>query len=278
MKDRVIAKPDYDFRVEHDRAKDVEGKFFFTDEESILRCTKGSAIVTINSTVHPFNSGSNFFLCSGMYFKIGECSEDFEMTSCVFSIQFFNEIYVNLDNKVNDVLVYSAPDLYTEEETLCTNLTIDKMWLLNEHKDFAYRHKVIVSLVLCYLYEIYEFTFRKVDGVKTRNSNPMELVMDKFFNLCYAHHMEQHKIDFYADKLNITPRHLSNITRKTLQTTPKELIDYYLAGSAKRLLLSTFLTNQQIADKLHFPDQATFGQFFKRIVGMPPSEFRNKYR
>jgi len=63
-----------------------------------------------------------------------------------------------------------------------------------------------------------------------------------------------------------------------MQMTPKESIDYFVTGTAKRLLLSEDLNNQQIADKLNFPDQSTFGQFFKRNVGMSPSEFRKKYK
>lgn len=144
--------------------------------------------------------------------------------------------------------------------------------------EFVHKHRVAINLVLSYLYEIYEFTYKKVDSRKSNTTKHVDYVMDKFFTLCHDYHVEQHKIQFYAERLNITPRYLNTIARKTLDTTPKDVIDYYISGSAKRILLTTSLTNQQIADKLNFPDQATFGQFFKRNVGLTPNEFRNKFK
>ena len=32
---------------------------------------------------------------------------------------------------------------------------------------------------------------------------------------------------------------------------------------------------QEIAERLNFPDQSSFGKFFSRVVGMSPKEYRN---
>lgn len=60
--------------------------------------------------------------------------------------------------------------------------------------------------------------------------------------------------------------------------TPKAVIDYVIVGKAKKMLLATGLTVQEIAGRLCFPDQATFGQYFKRNIGMISTEFRRRYR
>lgn len=273
-----IAAPDYDFTIRQITAKDILGRSVFTSEGSIIKCISGNAQVLINSSVHDIVQGSNFFLGDAMYFNVSTCSDDFKMISAEFSVQFFNEIYSVLDNKVMDVLWSSAPDLYSENELHATNLTIDKLILLHDNDASCYRHKIAINLVLCYLYENYEITHNKVISNVENTANYTSMLLDKFCALCRDKHSTYRNIEYYADELHISSRYLHTICKKGLQSTPKQVIDYYTAGTAKRLLLTTTLNNQQIADKLNFPDQATFGQFFKRNVGLPPSEFRSKYK
>ena len=52
----------------------------------------------------------------------------------------------------------------------------------------------------------------------------------------------------------------------------------FLIAEIKNALLTSELSDQQIADRHKFPDHLSFGQFFKRQEGMSPSEFRKRYR
>ena len=85
---------------------------------------------------------------------------------------------------------------------------------------------------------------------------------------------EQHSLDFYADKLCITPKYLTTISKSTTNVTAKEWINKYLILEAKALLKSTTLTIQEISDTLHFPSQDVFGKYFKRYCGISPKEYR----
>jgi AraC-like DNA-binding protein len=46
------------------------------------------------------------------------------------------------------------------------------------------------------------------------------------------------------------------------------------ASKAKALLKSTNMTIQQISEELNYPSQSFFGKYFKRIVGVSPSDYR----
>ncbi|MBQ3655615.1 MAG: bifunctional hydroxymethylpyrimidine kinase/phosphomethylpyrimidine kinase [Bacteroidales bacterium] len=82
-------------------------------------------------------------------------------------------------------------------------------------------------------------------------------------------------VSFYAEKLNITPRYLSQITQKTVGKTPKQLIDNYLMKEIEEMLLATSLTVQEAAYRFGFASQAAFCKFFKAQKGISPTEFRN---
>lgn len=278
MKNDKVAEPSYDFEVVESSGKELLGKSFFTSELAIMKCTQGEAIISINSRNHTFKANTNFMLSDAVHFKVIECSDDFSIITCRFSILFLNEIYPVLDNKVLDVLQYSAPDLCSDKSTEASDMTFNQLCILYRNKDHAYRHRVAVSLVITYIFEIYELTHQHIDSGVINTSNYASYILGSFCSLCNDKHTRHRNIEYYANALNISSRYLYKITKDAFNSTPKQVIDYYVSGAAKKLLLTTIFTNQQIADKLSFPDQATFGQFFKRNVGMTPSEFRSKYR
>ena len=278
MKYRRIAEPDYDYIYEQIKGVDILGESIFTTDVSFTRCIKGSAKITINSRIHNFVSGANCLVLDSAIFQVVECTNDFVLDVCRFSMQFFNEIYPLLDNKIMEVIMLSSPDRCPIEKMFNSNVTFDKLIHLYNGKDIVFKHKIAMNLVMCYIYETYNSTYMYINTSTVKSSSNAHHLIDLFFGLCDEFHVKHRKIDFDAEKLNIASRYLYKITKEALKITPKNLIDYYLSGTSKKLLLTTNLSNQQIADKLNFPDQATFGQFFKRTVGLSPSEFKRLYR
>ncbi|MEG2179116.1 MAG: hypothetical protein RRZ66_01020, partial [Bacteroidales bacterium] len=158
MKKKKIAEPDHDFVLEYLSGDCLKGQFFFSSELSIIKCTAGSATISINSRNHEFAAKMNFLLVEATLLSIVTCSDDFQIIMCRFSLQFMNEIYPTLDNKIFEVLPYSAPDLYNEDELEVTNLAFRQICLLDRRKDHPYHHKLVVNLVVNYILEIYGMT------------------------------------------------------------------------------------------------------------------------
>ncbi len=77
-----------------------------------------------------------------------------------------------------------------------------------------------------------------------------------------------------AKYLKISPRHLNNIIRNELGISAKDFIDKQKSKQAKKLLLETKLSIQQIGDQLGFSDPYNFSRFFKRVEGISPILFR----
>ncbi len=55
-----------------------------------------------------------------------------------------------------------------------------------------------------------------------------------------------------------------------------EWITTYTIGQAKHLLSQTDLSIKEIAEQLGFPEQFAFRKYFKRVVGVSPSEYRKR--
>ena len=279
MKEKKIAEPDYDFRMEDITGENVSDKIYFGEDVLFVKCMSGSATVLINSSEQHITSGMNFMLAEHALFKMQEYSNDLHIRTLHFSMNFFNGIYPLLAGEVIDVMDIATPDMYSTQAGEMLDLIFRQLCLLYDKKDHAYRHTLVTNLVVNYLLTIYEQAYRVIKNKTTLYpSDRTTQITYRFYELCYEDALYHRDIKYYADKLNITSRYLYKICKETTGLTPKQAIDYVIAGKVKKLLLTTEMTNQQISNELLFPDQATFGQYFKRNVGMSPSEFRRKYK
>ena len=77
------------------------------------------------------------------------------------------------------------------------------------------------------------------------------------------------QITLYFDPLPFD--HRAHIAR----SSAKEFIDRSVLLEIKMLLQSTDLSVQEIAYRLHFPDQSYLGRYFKKHTGESPTEYRN---
>ena len=106
-------------------------------------------------------------------------------------------------------------------------------------------------------------------------ANSKEDICNRFSALLMQDVVEHHDVAYYADKLCITPRYLSMITKDVLGIPAGDVIDNDIIAKANVLLRSN-LSLKEIADQLHFSDQSSFGKFFKKHTGQTPATYRAK--
>ncbi|MFK7785191.1 MAG: helix-turn-helix domain-containing protein [Crocinitomicaceae bacterium] len=98
-------------------------------------------------------------------------------------------------------------------------------------------------------------------------------VYSKFRQLLVNNFKEVRSVSAYADELNMTPKALNEIVKKTSGTTVSEHIYQQVILEAKRLLLLGSSV-KEAGFELHYDDPAHFSKFFKKQVGMSPAEFQ----
>ena len=103
------------------------------------------------------------------------------------------------------------------------------------------------------------------------------VLLEQLETLIDQHFYHQKFPKFYAEKLNVTPKHLNRVVRSTIDKTTSELISERVVLEAKRLLVHSRDQLAQIAYTLEFTDYAYFSRFFKSKTGMTPMAFRKKY-
>ncbi|MFA7822935.1 helix-turn-helix domain-containing protein [Aeromonas dhakensis] len=98
--------------------------------------------------------------------------------------------------------------------------------------------------------------------------------MQRFIGLLELRYREHCPIERYAAELGISAAHLNALCRRLAGQSALQLINQRLLLEAKRCLVYTAMTVNEVADSLGFSEAAYFSRFFKRGTGMTPKAFR----
>jgi len=96
----------------------------------------------------------------------------------------------------------------------------------------------------------------------------------KFQELIHLNINKEHKVSFYADALNISPRHFTRLIKKVSGVTAKKMIQEKIVEIAKVQLLNTNISISQVAYSLGFTNVPQFTKVFKTNMGLSPSAYR----
>ncbi|MEH0157276.1 helix-turn-helix domain-containing protein [Limibacter armeniacum] len=99
-------------------------------------------------------------------------------------------------------------------------------------------------------------------------------VIYRFLKLLSEHYLEHREVTFYAEKLHMNEKYLTQLLKKKTGKTTREFITEMVNIEAKVLLNNKQLTIKEIAHHLNFMDQFHFSRFFKKYVGISPSQYR----
>lgn len=137
-----------------------------------------------------------------------------------------------------------------------------------------YQAPIAQRLVQALLYELaaaYEPSPRPSLPVPARAG----WLLVRFKELVTQHYLTERSLVFYAARLCITPKHLTETVKQLTGRTAGEWLAETLALEAKVLLHDPARSIAQVADQLLFRDQSAFGRFFRNCTGLSPSAYRS---
>lgn len=81
-------------------------------------------------------------------------------------------------------------------------------------------------------------------------------------------------VAYYADKLCVTPKYLSEVSKKLSGRSAGFWIDRYTTIALSRLLRNKQLSLTDISDQFGFSSQSHFSRYVQKNLGVNPSELR----
>ncbi|MBW9113301.1 helix-turn-helix domain-containing protein [Rhizobium cauense] len=143
-------------------------------------------------------------------------------------------------------------------------------------REFAERRAGRNDLLEAYLTSALLLTARlSSEGTEDRTAaDENERRMELLHGLIQRHFKSHEPAAFYAKALGVSPTHLNRIARAKTGNGAHELIARKVVDEAKRELVFTFGSVQEIAYRLGFSDPAYFSRFFLKQTGQTPRTWR----
>lgn len=147
-----------------------------------------------------------------------------------------------------------------------------------QEKNFAEDDHPFAAEVVRHFFNVFQF---EMAGLYYKYSSQKKVIHDRkeellwrFLALLPEHVKTERSLQFYANRLYVTPKYLTQTVKKLSGKTAGKYIDDLVIVEAKTLLRDPSLTIAQVADRLDFSDQFFFSKFFKRYTGVTPSGYR----
>ena len=248
------------------------GQPYRIQEGRIIFVNQGSARVLINLIEYTIRQTHFSVITPNSIVQIIEISPDFDMQMMAMNQDFLpisgkEDFFSYLLHHQKNILLLLSP-----QEVLQTEYYFTLMWNILQEPTF--RREAIRHLLASLLYYI-EYIAQSIMLMNPVRLTRQEDIFQRFISLVNACSKKERNVNFYADKLCLTPRYLNTVVRQASQQTVMDWINQSIILEAKILLKHGNRLVYQISDELNFPNPSFFCKFFKRMTGMTPHEYQN---
>jgi AraC family transcriptional activator of pobA len=251
---------------------------FRVDGFILAICLQGEISLEVNGELQKAGKKNTFISQPLQLINVIESSEDCRVLLIIFSKPFL--ISNGIAQHVIDKLQCSQTNAVSivelnQSEAWSIEHQFKAIWERAQETSHPFRTQVVVSLLLVLLHDL-DAWYRKYSLVQHMHLSRSVQLTQQFSALVQSHFREKHEVSFYAKKLHVTPKYLSATIKETTGKTASAIISDTLSIEAQALIKLENLSVKEAAVILHFPDQSTFGKFFKRAVGLSPVEYRKQ--
>lgn len=223
----------------------------------ITRVVSGCTHYRINLIDYTLNAGDVVLIPAGAIVELINYSDDYTVQALAFSEE-------SVANSVIDV-TYLDLD---KQAAIRLEHYFDLIALQMQRE--RYLNQSVAYLIKSLLADLLSLPQSIAQRPSTRNEN----IFGKFVGLLREHGSTCRSIQFYAERINITPNHLSAVIRKHTGRTVMEWIDRTTITQAKVLLKNSDLMVYEIAERLCFREATAFNRYFKKHTGLTPIAYR----
>lgn len=242
-----------------------------------ILCIRGSMNFVFNENFYSAEAGEFVFWFADSQVRDVGFSKNFRA-----NVLFIEKGF--LDNNIPDqswsidVILHSRanPVMHLHDKYDTTKIVSNFSLLHNKYSEFGhlFYNEVLRLQMQLFLFDMWHVFAAEYE--RRKRTIESGSLYEKFMHLVQEYCMQEREVLFYANQLHITPKHLNYICKQNTGITASEWIQRYAKERIILLLKNKNLNIAEIADRMEFSSRSFFTRYVKKLLGITPSEFRNR--
>lgn len=244
-------------------------------------CKRGTARILLGNNIYIITENHLCIYTQNTFFQILEKSDDLDgilqedsvdaYYPAVSSINIRKRLSMR-DSPIVVITQEEANNIIALTDSFNRTMEISEAKQDNEiigsiHENYLVYLRYAICLSVCEAY----FSNNPVAAVSQDRD---DAIFNQFLISVYEHCHRERTVQFYADEQHLSPYYFSTIIRGKSGKSALQWIENVTMTYARQYLNDSAMSIKQIAEHLNFPDQSTFGRYFKHREGCSPSEYR----
>jgi AraC-like DNA-binding protein len=243
-----------------------------------LICHRGRVDFVFNDVKQSCKSGEFLFWFAKSNLTDLEFSKSFNATVLLVENQFLNNNIPDQNWGIDAALhsrqypVKQLNDKNDRQRVLSNFQLLNAKFLDKRHHFYEEVLKLQMRLFILEMWHTFVNEYER-----RKRSLQTGTLYERFRHLVQDHCMKEREVQYYANQLNITAKYLNAISKQNSGTTASKWIQRFAKERIVLLLQNKNLNIAEISDEMRFSSRSFFTRYVKKVLGVTPSEYRNRF-
>lgn len=238
-------------------------------------CTAGTCRFLFNNKEFELREGSLLIVRKGKLIERMYPSEDFRV-KVIYVTSGFIELSTPQSNygmKGQLALFLNPVMQLTESQQAMCKRDFEMVEFRLQNTGHHFYRDMLISAVQMLILDFFDFHSNLYGEGNVSQQNAS--IMSRFLNLLEDGTYREHReVAYYADKLCVTPKYLSEVSKKVSGYAANYWINRYTILDISRLLRDKSLSFVQISDMFGFSSPGYFSRYVQNNLGVNPTDYR----
>ena len=245
----------------------------------IIEGIEGEPLFNINQNFYHLTPSKSAFLLPGTEIQfVPEKGKSATTRWVAFSKNFLNDV-IKLNNETWGLVMnlYKNPIIDTNTvESKKINQYRELLTTILQEPVHHYSKDIVRFLFSALFCEIIGHLQEQIENDQHSSDTigRTAVIFKKFMQLVIEDDGSHRTVNYYANLLCYSPKHVSSSVKQTCGKSPLTIINEHAVEKIKIALKNSDLSVKELSDKFKFPNPSFFGKFVKKYIGMPPNKFR----